>query len=50
MCYDYGKGVEKDIFKGARFCKLSAAQGHSGAQYALGVCNDCGREVDKGVF
>ena len=47
MCYEYGKGVEKDLVQAAVLFRQAADQGHAAAQNHLGWCYEKGQGVEK---
>ena len=47
VCYEKGKGVEKDLTEAFKWYQMAANQGVAAAQYALGVCYFNGKGVGK---
>ncbi len=47
VCYQSGRGVERNLAKAAASFQQAADLGHTAAQYELGCCYGCGQGVDK---
>lgn len=47
LCYQHGKGVEKDERRAAILFLRAAKQGHAAGQCMLGGCYELGRGVEK---
>jgi TPR repeat protein len=47
LCYENGRGVEKDEREAVRWYRAAANQDHSVALYNLGVCYTNGQGVEK---
>lgn len=47
ICYDEGKGTDKNEKEAARWYAAAAEQGDADAQFSLGVCYHEGKGVDK---
>ena len=45
LCYEKGRGVEKDTREAVKWFRKSAEQGHADAQLALGYCYVIGEGV-----
>ena len=50
LCYDNGRGVEKNNFEAAKWFRKSAEQGNVKAQFFLGMCYFSGVGVTKNKF
>jgi TPR repeat protein len=46
-CYQYGKGVKKDLKKAIVYYKISAKENNSESQFSLGKCYQNGEGVKK---
>ena len=46
-CYEFGRGVTKDLNEAVKWYSKAAAQGYAQAQYNLGYCYEFGRGVTK---
>lgn len=49
-CYQYGRGVERNLSKAVEYYRLAANQGYSPAQFNLGFCCYFGYGVAKDYF
>ena len=49
VCYEFGKGVEKDLSEAVKWYRKAAEQGDAMAQYNLGILYFEGSGVDKNL-
>jgi TPR repeat protein len=49
LCYECGRGVEKDVVEAVKWYRKAAEQGHSRAQCNLGYMYEIGRGVETDV-
>ena len=47
LCYELGRGTQKDLTMAAKWYEAAARQGHAQAQCALGTCFYSGQGVEK---
>jgi TPR repeat protein len=49
-CLEYGKGIDKDFLRAAKYYRLSAELENSAAQNSFGICLERGIGVHKNLF
>ena len=47
VCYEFGRGVEKDEVKAFEWYKKAAEWGYAKAQFKLGICYEFGKGVER---